>query len=298
MPASDTGDAAVAPARPFGSPGVIAETDGVVYDSARRPVPILDELRTVWAYRGLLQLLVSRDLVLRYKRSLLGVWWTLLNPLLTMTVLWVVFSQIFRFEATVPYAAYVLSGIVLYTFFDQVLNGAGGAMLASSAVLSKMYVPPVVLCLSAALAATVNLAVTLLPLFVIILVSGVGVPLTLPLIVVPVTLLLMFGIGLGLLIAPMAVRFQDTMQLLQLALLLGLYASPVVWPASIVPDRFATLVQLNPLYHFLVSFRHLLYEGTLGPWTAYAVMGGAATLALIAGVFVFDRAWRDAVVML
>jgi ABC-type polysaccharide/polyol phosphate export permease len=255
-------------------------------------------MRTVWAYRGLLRLLVSRDLVLRYKRSLLGVWWTLLNPLLTMTVLWVVFSQLFRFQTAVPYAAYLLSGLVLFTFFDQVVNGAGGAMLASSGVLSKMYVPPAVLCLSAALAATVNLGVTLLPLFAIMLISGVAVAPTVPLIVVPVVLLLCFGTGLGLLIAPMAVRFQDTMQLVQLALLLALYASPVMWPVSIVPDRFAGLVQFNPLYHFLLTFRHLLYEGTVGPWTAYAVMAGSAAVALMAGVFVFDRTWRDAVVML
>ena len=115
-----------------------------VYDSARSSPILLTELRNLWDYRGLVRLLVSRDVVARYKRSLLGVWWTLLNPLLTMAVMWIVFSRIFRFAvgvSGVPYVIYLLSGVILLIFFQQGTEMASSSIVLNSHVLSKVYVP-------------------------------------------------------------------------------------------------------------------------------------------------------------
>ena len=269
-----------------------------VYDSARPPAPLADELHALWRWRGLLRLLVTREVVLRYKRSLLGVWWVLLNPLLTMAVLWVVFSHVFRFETGVPYAVYLLSGLVLYTFFDQAVSGAGGAMLSNAAVLSKVHVPSEVVCVSVALGAAVNFALGLLPLLAIMLIAGVALQPTLPLVLLPAVLLLVTAVGLGLLLAPLTVRFQDTTQITRVALLLGLYASPVFWPPSIVEGRWGDAIEVNPLFHFLRAVRATLYEGTLGPWSAWAVMAGTAAVSLVVGLLVFHRTSRAAALML
>jgi ABC-type polysaccharide/polyol phosphate export permease len=269
-----------------------------VYDSARRETPVLQQFRTLWRMRALIRLLVGRDIVVRYKRSLLGVWWTLLTPVLTTAVLWVVFSRAFKVQTDVPYVVYLVSGLVLYTFFQQTVIGAGAAMLADAHVVSKIYVPPEVLCVAAALGAAVNLLAALVPLVIVVAVSGVTLTWTVPLVVIPLALLLVFGVGVGLLIAPLAVRFQDAMHLTQLALLLGLYVTPVLWPSSIVDGRFDEVLRLNPLFHFLRVFRSLLYEGRLGPGVSWLVMAGSASACLVFAMIVFDRRWREAVVML
>src|SRR3972149_168356 len=117
-------------------------TTATFYDSDRPRRPLISEIRNFWEYRGLIRLLVGRDLTVRYKRSALGVWWTLLNPLLTMSGLWVVFSQVFRFTIPgVPFAVSLLSGTLPITFFAQGATATGAAMLNTATVLSKVYVP-------------------------------------------------------------------------------------------------------------------------------------------------------------
>src|SRR5438270_11298406 len=114
-----------------------------VYDSARVGSPVLSELSELWRRRGLLRLLIRRDVLWRYKRSLLGVWWALLNPLLRLAVLWVVMAQLLRPTMPgVPYVVYLFSGIVVITFFEQAVTSAGGSLINGSAILSKVYVPP------------------------------------------------------------------------------------------------------------------------------------------------------------
>jgi ABC-type polysaccharide/polyol phosphate export permease len=269
-----------------------------VYDSAERHRLVVDVARDLWGSRGLLRLLVGRQVVLRYKRSLLGVWWTLLNPLATMAVLWFVFSHIFRFATDVPYSVYLLSGIVLYSFFDQALIGAATAVGDNANVLTKIYVPPIVLCAAATAAAGVNLLISVGPLLVVMVISGVSIPPTIVLIVVPGALLMLLSIGIGLLLAPLAARYQDVVELTRIFLLLGLYATPVLWPPSTLPENVERVIEWNPLFHYFEVFRALLYGDAFGPAKAWAVMIGTALLALVAGVVLFRRSWPRVVAAL
>jgi ABC-type polysaccharide/polyol phosphate export permease len=119
------------------------DPSAVVYDSAARSPLLVTELWNFWTYRRLIRLLVMRDVLARYKRSLLGVWWTLLNPLLTMTVMWLVFSHIFRFRvgiSGVPYAVYLLAGVLLVLFFQQGVEMVASSIVANASVLTKVYV--------------------------------------------------------------------------------------------------------------------------------------------------------------
>lgn len=271
-----------------------------VYDSDHRRPPLVDEAVHLWQYRGLLKLLVVRDLTLRYKRSLLGVWWTLLNPLLTTAVMWLVFSAIFRFQIPggVPYILYLTSGVLFINFFSQGINTVGQSLVASSSVISKVYVPPEVFAVSAAAAAGSNFVISLVPLFLVALLTGYGIPLTAPLVVLPALALLMLVTGLGLLVATAAIRFADTLDLTALAVVLLGYLTPTFYPESIVPDRFQTLVHANPLYSYLVVFRQLAYGGPSASWWAWCVMVVTATASLSVGTYVFSRRWRSLAAML
>lgn len=271
-----------------------------VYDSDRRRRPVVEELANLRAHRGLLRLLVVRDLTLRYKRSALGIWWTLLNPLLTTAVMFAVFSRLFRFEMpeNEPFVVYLLSGVIFLAFFTQGVIAAGSSIVNSAAILTKVYVPPEVFALSAAVAAAVNLLINLVPLLVVQLVLGWGVPWTIVLVPLPVLALLALVTGIGLLVAAAAVYFYDVLDLT--AVILGLvgYLTPSFYPISIVPPAFRPFIEANPLYSYLLAFRGLVYLGRIPPWYVVAMVTGTALVSLTAGVYVFSRSWRRLVVLL
>lgn len=271
------------------------------YDSDKARRPLRSEFQNLWEYRGLIRLLVGRELTLRYKRSALGVWWTLLNPLATMTVLWVVFGQFFRFEMqppTLPYVVYLLSGLIVVTFVSQGVIAAGSAMVNNAAVLSKVYVPPEVFSFSAAVASAANFIISLVPLLVIQLISGAGIPWTVILIPIPLLALLMLVAGLGLLVAAAAVFFFDVLDLTGVVMQLLVYLTPTFYPLSIVPERFLWVIYANPLFSYLEVFRGFVYGGEFAPLWNWLVMGGVSTVVFLGGVWVFSKSWRNLVVLL
>jgi ABC-type polysaccharide/polyol phosphate export permease len=275
-------------------------TTSFVYDSDQGRKPLISELRNLWNYRGLLRLLVTRDLTVRYKRSTLGVWWTLLNPLLFMGVLWMVFGQFFRFEipGNTPYIVYLLSGIILLTFFSQGLIATGSSIVNSSSILTKVFVPPEVFALSSAVAALVNFAISVIPLIFVQLVTGVGIPWTALLVPIPALFMLMLVAGLGLLVASAAVFFYDVLDLTAVGVQIITYLTPTFYPISIVPERFLPVVQANPLYSFLLVFRGFMYEGVFAPGWAFAVMALTGIGFLLFGAWVFARSWKSLVVLI
>ena len=271
----------------------------VYYDSDQVRRPLLSEMRNLWDYRDLVRLLVRRDLTVRYKRSTLGVWWTLLNPLLTTLILWMVFGNFFRFETPgVPFIVYLLSGILLVTFFSQSVIASGSAIVNNAGILSKVFVPPEVFSFSAAVAAAVNFVISLIPLVVLQLANGLGIPWTVVLVPVPILALLALGAGVGLLVASAAVFFFDVLDLTAVLLQLLSYLTPTFYPISIVPERFLWVIYLNPLYSYLVVFRGFMYEGAFAPAWNFAYMVGSAVVALLVGIYVFSRSWRNLIAVL
>lgn len=270
------------------------------YDSDRRLPPLVAEAMNLWEFRGLARLLIVRDLTLRYKRSVLGIWWTLLNPMLLTGVMWLVFSAVFRFEipGDVPYIVYLVSGVLFITFFSQGINVVGTSLVVASTIISKVYVPPEIFALSAAGAAGINFAISLIPLVVISLVTGWGVPVTMFLVPIPALALLMLITGLGLLIATAAIRFADALDLAALAVLLIGYLTPTFYPISIVPEQYRSLLFANPLYSYLSVFRQLAYGAEAAPLWAWLVMAVTSFGALTVGLYVFGRRWPSLAAML
>jgi ABC-type polysaccharide/polyol phosphate export permease len=270
-----------------------------LYDStAEAPTP-LERVARLWRHRGLTRLLVARDLRIRYKRSALGVWWTLLNPLLEMAALAVVFSQVFRFSSRhAPYVVYLLSGIVVAGLMRNVILRTANSIAENAHILSRMRVPAEVFSLSAALEVAATFLVSLIPLGVIMLVAGASISPTAPLLLLPTAILVAFCFGVGLALAPAVARFNDTIVLAGILLGLLTYLAPVFYPLAIVPHQFRWIVELNPLSHFLNIFRSTLYGGQLGAASDYLIVGGYTALALVVGGWIFGRGNVRAIALL
>ncbi len=257
-----------------------------VYDSSRRPPPLIDEFFALLKYRELVYQFTARSVTARYKRSILGVAWTMLNPLLTMIVLTLVFSQIFRFRVE-NYPVYVLSGLMAWNFFSSTTSAAMGEMIWSGSLLNRIFVPKSVFAVSAIGTGLVNLGLSLVPLFLIAIV--VGGKITLAIFALPLSILLLslFSLGIGLLLATTAVFFADMLPVYEVLLTIWFYATPVIYPPEIIPDNLIWLFRLNPLFYLVKVFRDPIYLGTVPEWQSWAIAAALAFIAFLLGGLVF-----------
>jgi ABC-2 type transport system permease protein len=257
-----------------------------LYDSSNRPPPLIEEAQALLEYRELIRQFVSRSLKTRYKRSVLGVAWTMLNPLMTMIVLTLVFSQLFKFSVE-NYPVYVLSGLVMWNFFSFSTSTAMSEMLWSGSLLSRIYVPKSVFAFSATGSGLVNLLISLVPLFAIALV--LGNPITPAILVMPIAILIVaiFALGIGLLLSAAVVYFADVLPVYDVILVIWMYSTPIIYPIEIVPPELAWLFKFNPMYYMITIFRQPLYDGTVPAIQVWLIAGGCALVALILGGLIF-----------
>ncbi len=258
------------------------------YDSARRAPPMVEELVEAVRYRDLIRQLVRRDVLTRYKRSVLGVAWTMLSALGIMAVLALAFSSLFR--TTRAYPAYVLSGLIAWNFFAQTTTHAMSSILWGGALLHRIYLPRTTFVIAAVGTGLVNLALSLVPLGVIMLATGT--PLHPTILFVPLAMLLLglFALGFGLLVSALAVYFPDVAQMYQIVLLGWMYLTPVIYPEGIIPPQYRWwLLNLNPMYHLVSLFRMPLYGGVWPSPLHVAVTAAAALVFLGVGWIVFTR---------
>lgn len=258
------------------------------YDSVRSQWKAMDELIQLLRYRDLLWQLVRRDVLTRYKRSVLGVVWTMLNPLGMMIVLTVAFSQLF--SSTRAYPAYVLSGIVAWTFFAQTTTSSMIQMVWGSALLNRIYLPRSIFVTSAIGTGLVNIGISLVPLALVMLVTGV--PLRASVLFLPVSILLlsMFALGVALFLSTLAVYFPDVAEMYQIGLTAWMYLTPIIYPEEILPEAIRPWVLgLNPMYHLVSMFRLPLYDGVLPTLGEFGIAAGVSGLALLIGWLSFTH---------
>jgi ABC-type polysaccharide/polyol phosphate export permease len=242
----------------------------------------------IFRYRSLLRDLVARDLKVRYKRSVLGVVWTMLNPLLMMAVFTIVFAEILRIP--VPnFTVYFLSAFVLWNFVAQTTSWSTGCLLGYAPLMKRIYVPKAVFVVATVLAGLVNLLISLVPLAVIMLCVHHPFRASLAFIPIPILLATCFALGLSLLLAPLSILFADIVPIYQVVLTVWLYLTPVMYPLDLVPDAYKGIVQANPMTYFVEAFRAPIYSGAL---PAASVIGAGVCFAfasLFIGWMVFDR---------
>lgn len=245
-------------------------------------------VEAVGKYRFLIRLLVDRDFKTKYKRSLLGIFWSFLNPLLTMTVQYFVFSTIFKSD--VPnYAVYLLIGIVSFNFFSESCGMALTSIVGNASLITKVYVPKYIYPLTRVLSSVVNLGISLIPLLLVSLATGIRLKKAAALAPCFFLCLIVFSLGLGMLLSASMVFFRDTQFLWNVLSMIWMYATPVFYPERILPEAFRPVLKLNPLYHFLKNIRMCILDGISPEPAAYVQCGLLALAALLAGAAVFRK---------
>ena len=239
-------------------------------------------------YGYLMKQLVSRDFKTKYKRSVLGVLWSFLNPLLTMMVQYIVFSTLFKSD--IPnFAVYLLTGIVCFSYFSEATSMSLTSIVGNASLITKVYVPKYIYPLTRVMSSTINFGLSLLPLLAVLLVTRTPIR--------PAILLLPFGVfclfalalGVGMLLAAAMVFFRDTQFLWGVVSMLWMYATPIFYPESIIPERFMLIYKMNPLYHIIRFIRTILINGVSPEPKAYVLALIASVVPLIIGITVFKR---------
>lgn len=237
-------------------------------------------------YGPLLYELVLRDIKIKYRRSVLGVLWTILNPLLMMGILYVVFSHLFRFEIE-NYAIYVLSGQILFNYYQMATTDAMTAVLGNASLIKKIYLPKYILVLAKILSGAVNLAASFAALIIVIVIVGGRITPVFLLALIPIVSLVVFSMGIGMILAAYTVRFRDIQHLYGVFCMGLFYLTPVIYPLSILPKYMERIIYYNPVARIIETFRTIVIDNTI-PGTGdiiYCLM--AALLAAGAGAIVF-----------
>lgn len=263
-------------------------TLSVVYDSTRRGSAIFEELREIANYRHLIWQLVRRDILTRYKRSFLGVAWTMLNPLGMMLVWTIAFSQFFKSASLPAYPAYALNGLLAWTFFSQTTTASMVNLVWGGGLLNRIYIPRVSFALAAMGTGLVNLLLSLVPMTIIMLVTGMPISWTVLFVPIAILILCAFALGVGLLISTWAVYFPDIAEMYQIVLTAWMFLTPIMYPEEILPQAYRGYITLlNPMYHMVKLFRIPIYYARLPTLLEFLVPLLIALTVLIIGWVIF-----------
>lgn len=265
----------------------------VLVNDAKHRVKTMEELRDLAAHSHLLHTLVQRDITVRYKRSFIGFFWTMLNPLLLMIILTIVFSHIFKFEGIQHYAVYFLSEYLVFGFFTQTTVSSMTSLAWNGGMMKKVRVPKSIFALSTTLSGLVNLCLAYVPLFAIMLYQGA--PIRPTVLFLPVAFLIIgtFTLGVSFFLSAMAVYFEDVSHMYQVATLGLMYMTPIIFPISIIPNKYLWIIRINPLTQLFKLARDPVYLGQLPAAHVLEASIALALIALVVGWFVFHRMSRN-----
>ena len=250
---------------------------------------VVNAVIAVQKYRFLIRQLVARDFRTKYKRSVLGMFWSFLNPLLMMLIQYFVFSTIFKSD--VPnFAAYLIIGTVMFNFFNEACGMALGSIVGNASLITKVYMPKYIYPLTRVMSSVVNLGISLIPMLIVCVITGVEFQKSAVLAVFFLICLTVFSLGLGLLLSASMVFFRDTQFLWGVLSMMWMYATPIFYPETILPEEFRFVLQVNPIYHFLKNARLCILSGISPEPVVYVQCLLIALGALLIGALVFRKA--------
>lgn len=241
-------------------------------------------------YKFLMSQLVIRDFKVKYKRSVLGVLWSLLYPVLTMAVLALVFTNVFKFSTPgVNYLVYLMSGLVLFNYFSEASNLAMSSVVANFSLINKVYMPKYIFPLTKCLFVGINFLLTLIPLYAIIFLTGTGINIYHLLLPYVFVCLFLFTVGMGFILSTISVFMRDMFYIYGVIITLWTYLTPIMYDVAIIPEKFQIFMKLNPMYWFLDFARQIiLYNQCPGLHNfIYCAIFGVGFLLL--GIWIFRK---------
>ncbi len=252
---------------------------------------IINNLKyTYKKYNFLLKELVSRDFKVKYKRSVLGVLWSLLYPILNMSVLALVFTNVFKMSTPgVNYLVYLLSGLVMFNYFSEASNLAMSSVVANFSLINKVYIPKYIFPLSKCLFVGINFLLTLIPLYAVIILTGTEITYLHLLLPYAWICLFLFTLGIGLILATISVFLRDMFYIYGIIVMIWTYLTPIMYDINIIDKALIPILKFNPLYHYINFSRMIiLYKQvpSIGSWIACIL---SSLVFLFIGCYIFKK---------
>lgn len=239
-------------------------------------------------YSYLLWEMVVRDIKVKYKKSTLGLMWSVLNPLLMMIVMTIVFSTLFKSDIE-NFPIYLLAGQTAFSFFSEATNMAMMSIISNGALLKKVYVPKYIFPTSKVIFSLVNFLFSLIAMVIVIIFTKLQISIHMILFPIFLIYLFIFSLGIGLILASYAVYFRDLVHLYGIFLLVWTYLTPIFYPVKIIPPKFMIIIKLNPMYHFIEYYRRILLYHVWPSFRLNMVCLVFSVLSLIIGAIVFYK---------
>jgi len=246
----------------------------------------------LFKYKFLLSQLVSRDFKTKYKRSILGILWSLLNPLLVMVVQYMVFSGLFKWDIN-NYAIYLLSGSVMFNFITESTSQALISITGNAGLITKVYIPKYIFPVSKVLSSLINFFLAFFALIIIVIIQRITPNIYYFAMIYPIICMLLFSVGVSLILSSMMVYFRDTQFLYGIFLTLWTYLTPLFYPESIIPDNFMIIIKMNPMYHYIKYVRMVILDGVLPSLNTHIYCIAFSIISLTVGIFIFKKAQKN-----
>jgi len=255
---------------------------------------LVPDLHELWAYRELLYFLMWRDVKVRYKQTVLGILWVVLQPLMMMLVFAFLFGRMAGIKSDgIPYSLFAYAGLLPWTFFASAVNAAGNSVVNSAGLITKVYFPRMLVPAAAVGATLVDFAVSFVPLAIMMIFWRVRLTSQLLLLPIFIVMLVILALGVGMWMAALNTKYRDIRLALPFLLQLWFFASPIIYPSSLVEGKLSWLLALNPMAGIIEGFRGSLYGHRPFDWPAIGYAGVAAILILVYATYNYKRAERQ-----
>ena len=251
-------------------------------------------LKELWQYRDLITSFVKRDITSTYKQTILGPLWFFIQPVFTTIIYFIVFGNIAKIPTDgVPQVLFYMNGIILWNYFSKCLLSTSNTFVSNAGIFKKVYFSRLTIPVSNVISALVQFVIQFV-LFIIIFIGykiyGADLKLSAAVFAIPLFVLqiAVLGLGIGLVITSLTTKYRDLTHLVGFAVQLWMYATPIVYPLSMVPEKWRSLYVLNPVVPILESFKHAFFSTGMPSVTEYGISVATTVFLLFAGIFVFN----------
>ena len=263
----------------------------VIIEPSKTWVPL--KLRDLWEYRELLYFLTWRDVKVRYKQTLLGAAWAVLQPLLTMLVFTLIFGRLGGIQSGgIPYPLFAFGGLLIWTFFSNSVTNSGNSLVGSSNLITKIYFPRMIIPAAAVAAGLVDFVLAFL--IQIVLMAYYRVHLSWAILMTPVLLMIavLLAVGVGMWLSALNVKYRDIRYAIPFLIQIWMFASGVIYPVSYLPHKWQLLLRLNPVTGIIENFRIALFGNEPFQWTSLLIAVAITLVILVYSAFSFRRMER------
>jgi lipopolysaccharide transport system permease protein len=249
-------------------------------------------LSELWAYRELLWVLTLRDIKVRYKQTVLGVAWAIIQPVMTMIVFSIVFGKLAKMPSDgYPYPVFVYAALLPWTFFSNATSASSGSVVGSAHLVSKVYFPRLIIPLSSVGAGLIDMAISMCILVLLMLFYGMNFGFNLFAVPFLLIAVVFTALGVGTFLSALTVAYRDFRYVIPFLLQIWLYATPVVYSVNLVPDSFRWLININPMAGFIEGFR-AAFLGKSFDLFSLAISCIFAIVFFLIGIFYFEKVER------